>query len=122
MSPKKPAGTALEASAFDLLTALKRRLLVDRDRINDAIGSYPAPIPACDAQFNHLLEERRRRSRALNLIDTLLNPSDSAPAVIQTAEALIAQLVSFDDVSANRVRSAVIPQSDSKAGGRSDPS
>jgi hypothetical protein len=30
----------------------------ERRRIYEEIGNYPAPIPACDAQFNFLLEER----------------------------------------------------------------
>jgi hypothetical protein len=29
------------------------------------IRSYPTPIPRCDAQFNHLMEERDRIVRAL---------------------------------------------------------
>ena len=40
--------------------------------INQEIGAYPAPIPACDAQFNGLLEERRRLSRAIRDIDAVL--------------------------------------------------
>ena len=29
-------------------------------RIDAEIRAYPTPIPRCDAQFNHLLEERER--------------------------------------------------------------
>jgi hypothetical protein len=29
-------------------------------RIDAEIRAYPTPIPRCDAQFNHLLEERDR--------------------------------------------------------------
>jgi len=29
-----------------------------RRRIHEEIKNYPRPIPACDAQFNHLLEQR----------------------------------------------------------------
>ena len=36
-----------------------------RDRVNTEIGQYPSPIPACDAQFNHLLEQRSRIAREL---------------------------------------------------------
>ena len=38
----------------------RRRLEQERARINREIRDYPAPIPACDEQFNHLLEERTR--------------------------------------------------------------
>ena len=32
------------------------------------IRAYPTPIPRCDAQFNHLLEERDRIRRLLEEI------------------------------------------------------
>ena len=34
-------------------------------RVQDEIRSYPAPVPACDAQFNYLLEERESLSSEL---------------------------------------------------------
>jgi len=34
-------------------------------RVREEIRSYPAPIPACDAQFNYLLEAREALSSAL---------------------------------------------------------
>jgi hypothetical protein len=34
------------------------RLEAERLRVQREITSYPAPIPACDAHFNHLLEQR----------------------------------------------------------------
>jgi len=37
------------------------KLSVDRE-----IGSYPSPIPACDAQFNYLLEQRANFSHRLD--------------------------------------------------------
>ena len=41
--------------------ALRRaRAALDRE-----IGDYPTPIAGCDAQFNHLIAERRRLSGAL---------------------------------------------------------
>jgi hypothetical protein len=38
-------------------------------RIYEEIRNYPRPIPGCDQQFNHLLEERARVARELNQID-----------------------------------------------------
>ncbi len=32
---------------------------------NDEISRYPGPIAGCDAQFNYLLDSRRRLERAL---------------------------------------------------------
>lgn len=33
------------------------------------IRAYPAPIPACDAHYNHLLEQRRMLSAELTRLD-----------------------------------------------------
>jgi hypothetical protein len=37
---------------------IRQRLEAERLRIQREITSYPMPIPACDAFFNHLLEQR----------------------------------------------------------------
>ena len=34
-------------------------------RLDAEIRAYPTPIPRCDAQFNHLIEERDRIRRLL---------------------------------------------------------
>ena len=39
-----------------------RHLESERSRIQEEIRNYPAPIPACDTQFNFLLEERENLS------------------------------------------------------------
>ena len=41
----------------------------ERERVYDRIASYPTPIPACDEQFNHLLELRARIASGLACID-----------------------------------------------------
>jgi hypothetical protein len=40
-------------------------LEMEKKRIFDEILSYPPPIPACDVQFNFLLEERAKISQEL---------------------------------------------------------
>jgi hypothetical protein len=47
----------------------KADLESERHRINDEIKNYPTPIPACDAQFNFLLEERARIARELRELE-----------------------------------------------------
>lgn len=39
-----------------------------KTRIAQEIRAYPTPISGCDAQFNHLLGERRRISLALDAL------------------------------------------------------
>ncbi len=50
--------------------------------INEEIINYPPPIPACDAQFNYLLEERARLTAELNRLQDLteqeLNDAETA--------------------------------------------
>ena len=40
-------------------------LLAEKQRVADEIAFYPPPIPACDAQFNYLLEQRAEIAEAL---------------------------------------------------------
>jgi hypothetical protein len=49
------AESALVAS---LWSWIEDHLARKRQRIYDEIKDYPRPIPACDLQFNHLLEDR----------------------------------------------------------------
>lgn len=54
-----------------------RRLLETRRRpIQDEIRKYPPPIPACDAHFNHLLDQRSALSRELVRLDAVSRGPD----------------------------------------------
>ncbi len=44
-------------------------LLMARTELDDEIRSYPTPISGCDAQYNHMLAERRRVHAALEALD-----------------------------------------------------
>jgi hypothetical protein len=65
-----PAGPQHDANShLDLLTSGWKRIrahLEDHQRrVYEEIRNYPRPIPACDQQFNWLLEERARISQEL---------------------------------------------------------
>lgn len=47
------------------LQARRAALEARRKQLDDEIRGYPTPIPRCDAQFNHLFEERARIMREL---------------------------------------------------------
>jgi len=51
--------------------ALRRYLEEKRRPVQDEIRKYPPPIPACDAHFNHLLDQRSALSRELVRLDTV---------------------------------------------------
>ena len=53
-----------------LLQEVRDHLQHIRRSLSEEIRGYPTPIPRCDAQFNHLLEQRSRLSRALERIES----------------------------------------------------
>jgi hypothetical protein len=54
---------------------VRARLDLDRE-----IRNYPRPVSGCDAQFNHLLAERRRAANALAALDEdIYIPTSRAP-------------------------------------------
>jgi glutathione S-transferase len=54
---------------------LRSALEAERDRVRQEILEYPAPIPACDAQYNHLLDARRRVARELGRMEERGTPA-----------------------------------------------
>ncbi|MCM3872359.1 MAG: hypothetical protein ND895_16880 [Pyrinomonadaceae bacterium] len=54
---------------------IKEHLETERHRVNEEIRNYPPPIPACDAQFNYLLEERVRILEELDRLKALTRES-----------------------------------------------
>jgi hypothetical protein len=54
---------------------LRTRLEARRRRLDDEIRAYPTPIPRCDAQFNHLFEQRARIVAAIEAL-AALDPID----------------------------------------------
>ena len=55
----------MTVSVSDCIAVARAELLVAQRQISDEITRYPTPIAGCDAQFNHLLAERKRVTRAL---------------------------------------------------------
>ena len=49
--------------------ALRARLEQTQEAVAAEIRAYPPPIPACDAQYNHLLERRQALSAARARLD-----------------------------------------------------
>jgi hypothetical protein len=44
------------------------------------IREYPTPVSGCDAQYNHLLAERRRAHEALQVLESEIHiPTPRAP-------------------------------------------
>ena len=48
---------------------VKACLESERERLHAEIRAYPTPIPRCDAQFNHLIEQRDHLFQELARLD-----------------------------------------------------
>lgn len=64
----------IDADSIEALSRELRRWLDEvRTAAADEIRGYPTPIPRCDAQFNHLIEQRAAASRLLGALDAALD-------------------------------------------------
>lgn len=86
--------------------AVLRRHLEDLRRpIQDEIRGYPPPIPACDAHFNHLLEQRSALSREIVRLDAASQGADANGA--GALEAFIRSSRWVDAETARQVRGEI---------------
>ncbi len=70
-------GTQTQAS---ILQTARRHLAMARDALDAEIRAYPTPVSGCDAQYNHLLAERRRAHEALQVLESDIHiPTPRAP-------------------------------------------
>ena len=71
--------------------ALRARLVQTQEAVAAEIRAYPPPIPACDAQYNHLLARREALSEALARLDSAREDGSSTP------ESFVAGLPDLDE-------------------------
>ena len=57
------------------LNAILELLTQHKTDLNAEIENYPPPIPACDTQFNYLMERRSKVYQELSQLKTLMNLS-----------------------------------------------
>ena len=82
----RTSGLALIDSVLETIT---EHLEDERHRVNEEIRNYPAPIPACDAQFNYLLEERVRIAQELAGLKALVRESLTEQAHVKYIEEFV---------------------------------
>jgi len=73
-------------------------------QISKAILHYPPPIPACDAQFNYLLEERARVGRLLGQLESLAQ-AQLGPELRQWLDAFILSSPDLDKTAVQAIHS-----------------
>lgn len=78
-----------------------------KERIKREIHAYPPPIPACDAQFNYLLEQRNTAAAELGAVRSACASGDTTAA---QASAL-AQLVKASTILKPDVKQRLLAQS-----------
>ena len=79
-----------------LAATIRRRLQSERMRIDEEIGSYPAPIAGCDQQFNHLLAQRTALKGELTRLAALEGQSLSAEETIRSVAEFIQASAGLD--------------------------
>lgn len=100
--PESPTpGTDLVKEAW---ATIKRHLTLRRDQINEEIRAYPPPIPACDQQYNHLLEQRMQISRELTQLDRAMKESCAAQHPAGRVDEFIRSSSQLDADTAQEIR------------------
>jgi hypothetical protein len=80
--PHQTSSSTTETDRIEgLALELQRWLTGVRAALADEIRSYPTPIPRCDAQFNHLVEQRGRLSLLLTYLEVAFDRSDGDAAL-----------------------------------------
>ena len=96
-------------NSLDLIRSVGKRiksnLEQEKDRIYEEIRNYPRPIPACDQQFNFLLEERTRIARELQRLDEAFQPGLTGSDALARIEEFIGASSSLDDAARREIRS-----------------
>ncbi len=71
--------------------ALRVRLVQLQEAVAVEVRAYPAPIPACDAQYNHLLERRAALAGARARLDAARAGGAGTAAEFLAATPLLAE-------------------------------
>ena len=75
-----PAPLASPSVGRPSVETARLHLVAARDAVDAEIRAYPTPVSGCDAQYNHLLADRRRIRAALRALDAEIHvPTPRAP-------------------------------------------
>lgn len=96
----------MESDRIKLLwSRIRQHLEEEKRRIYDEIRNYPPPIPACDAQFNHLLEERRKISRELAELEQLSSQDLTPEQHMKLIDRFITSSICINNQADSEIRS-----------------
>ena len=95
-----------------LWKSIKDHLENERHRIFEEIKHYPTPIPACDAQFNYLLEERARTVQELDRLKALSKEILTRREDVKVIEEFITSSNYINGEAEQRMRSTLLQLAD----------
>jgi hypothetical protein len=96
----RQAPEALLREVRDHLRRIQRSLI-------DEIRGYPTPIPRCDAQFNHLFEQRGRLQHALERIEARVDRSPARAETIRLLEEFAASPAYVEAAAEEEIRARI---------------
>jgi hypothetical protein len=82
-NPRNDSQRLDSAGVASLWAIIHQLLECERKRIHEEIKTYPRPIPACDAQFNYLLEQRAGLDAELSRLEEARQHAESFEAIQQ---------------------------------------
>jgi hypothetical protein len=100
-TPISEADRSTPSATHPLVEAVRAHLLALKQPVDAEIRAYPPPIPGCDAQFNHLLDQRTGLSRALVRLEEI---ADQGMAQADEARALDAFISACGYIDANAAK------------------
>jgi len=111
--PSTEAHVEMDRQAeFSLIESVWKRIREhlenERLRVNEEIKNYPPPIPACDAQFNYLLEERARIGQELGRLEALAREGLTRSAHLKRIGEFIASSNYIKGEVEQRIRSSLL--------------
>ena len=104
---ERVTSTAAEDLVKLIWKEIRSYLEPQRAQVYAAIHSYPPPIPACDVQFNHLLEERSRLAQELSRLNTLAKQTLPWCEQVQLTDEFIQVSTCLNEEAKQKIRSSV---------------
>ena len=87
------------------------RLRLGMELLSNAVAEeilrYPAPIPACDAQFNHLLDEREALSSELARVRELMARGGDSQDASSVVDSFLNASKHLDEAAKKEIRTLI---------------
>ena len=98
----------MNTTRYDFAWArIRQHLEKEMHRVRDEIWNYPAPIPACDAQYNYLLEEREGLSSELARVREVMNEDSNSENAQSSVDAFLSVSSYLGDPAKGEIRALI---------------